>query len=224
MRLRSAVLALLLTTTGIVAFPALVTAAPRHNYNLTIFATPDPVIAGGDVLIYGRLQGTDNANQPVRLYHHLAGSGKGYSLVATTTTDSAGYYDFPRAEGIVYTNRSWFVRGPADAHSRTVYERVSALVDIQPSTTSTDTDHPVVFTGTVTPNHAYEHVYLQVHVGSTDDWKTIGSAQLDAGSHYSLAHRWARPGVRDVRILFRRDRSQTERPTRAEATASPSRS
>jgi hypothetical protein len=205
MRLRLAVLAAVLTAVGTVAFPSLVTAAPRHDYNLTVIATPNPVIAGGDVLIYGRLQGSDNANQPIMLYHHLAGSVRGYSLVTSTTTDSEGYYDFPRAEGVVYTNRSWFVRGPAGAHSRTLYERVSPLVDINASTTNTDTDHPIAFTGSVTPNHAHELIYLQQQIGSSDDWRTVARTTLDGGSRYSIAHRWARPGVHDVRVLFRRD-------------------
>jgi hypothetical protein len=190
---------------AIAVAPGVTSAAPRHNHGLTIAATPDPVIAGESVLIYGRLTGAGSGAQPIRLYHHLNGSGRGFTLVGTTTTDPAGYYEFTRADGVVFTNRSWFVRGPDGSHSRIVYELVTPLVSVSASSQSTDTDHPIVFTGTVTPNHAFERVYLQQQIGSTDDWRTLESTFLDGGSQYTIAHRWRRPGVHDVRVLIRRD-------------------
>jgi hypothetical protein len=205
MRLRIAMLACALTALGSVAIPSLASAAPRHNHHLTIAATPNPVIAGEGVLIYGRLLGAANAGQTIQLYHHLLGSGQGYTLVSTTTTDASGYYEFPRAEGVVYTNRNWFVRGPDGSHSRTVHERAIALVSIATSTTSTDTNHEIVFTGAVTPDHPYERVFLQEQAGSSDDWRTLASAQLDGNSTYTIAYRWRRPGVHDVRVVFRGD-------------------
>jgi hypothetical protein len=203
-RLRSALLACAIAPLGAAA-PGIAAAAPRHNHDLTIAATPNPVIAGEGVLIYGRLMTPDNAGQTIRLYHHLNGSSRGYTLVASTTTDSSGYYEFTRAEGVVYTNRSWFVRGPDHTHSRTVYERVLPLVSLTASTTSTDTNHAVVFTGSVIPNHAFERVFLQEQVGSSDEWRTLASTFLNRASHYALAYRWRRPGTHDVRVLIRRD-------------------
>jgi hypothetical protein len=185
--------------------PNLGSAAPRHNHRLTIAAAPDPVSAGDGVLIYGQLERASVAGQPIQLYHHLIGTGRGYTLVGTTTTDSHGFYEFTRAEGVVYTDRNWFVRGPDGAHSRTVHERVFALVNANASSTSTDTAHPIVFTGTVTPNHAFERVFLQAQRGSSDDWHTLASARLDGRSNYTLPYRWKRPGERDVRVVFRRD-------------------
>jgi hypothetical protein len=193
-----------LTALGSVASgPA--SAAPRHNHHLTIAASPNPVSAGEGVLIYGRLLGADSAGQTIRLYHHLVGSGRGYSLVGTTTTNPSGFYEFPRAEGVVYTNRNWFVRGPASAHSRTVHERAVALVSISNSSDSTDTANPIVFTGHVTPNHPFERVFLQQQVGSSDEWRTLRSGRLDAASNYAIPYRWRRPDVHDVRVVFRGD-------------------
>jgi len=185
--------------------PAMASAAPHHNYHLSLAASPNPIIAGEGVLIYGQLKGPDNAGQLVRLYHHVADSGRGYTLIGTTTTDASGYYEFTRQEGVVYTNRSWFVRGPDGAHSHTVYERVAALVSMSAGATSTDTARPVVFTGAVTPDHAFQRVFLQEQVASSDDWRTLTSTQLDGASHYALAYRWPRPGVHDVRVLLRGD-------------------
>jgi hypothetical protein len=194
-----------LVTLAAALCPGSVSAAPRHDRGLSITATPDPVIAGEAVLIFGALTEPGNADQTIRLYHHLAGSHRGYTMVSSTTTDSNGVYEFPRAEGVVYTNRSWFVRGPSGAHSRTVREEVGALVDLHASATSAFTSQPVTFTGTVTPNHTGEYVFLQQQIGSSDDWRTVKRGRIGAGSKYAVSYRWKRPGVRDVRVLFRGD-------------------
>ncbi len=205
MRLRFAVLAAAVATLGVTVIPIGASAAPRHNHHLTIAATPNPVIAGQGVLIYGRLLGPGSGGQAIRLYHRLLGSGQGFTLVGTEMTNPEGYYEFTREEGVVYTNRDWFVRGPDGAHSRTLHERVVPLVSVASSTTNTDTNHAIVFTGSVTPNHAYDRVFLQQEIGGSDDWRTLTSTQLDGSSHYSIAYRWRRPLVRDVRVLIRRD-------------------
>ncbi len=202
MRLRLAVLVCMLTAIGTIAAPTLASAAPRHNHHLTIAATPNPVPAGDGVVIYGRLLGGTVADQPIVLYHHISDSHQGYTVIQTTTTDPSGFYEFTRAEGVVLTNRSWFVRGPNGSHSRTVYERVIALVSVIPSSTSTDTNTPVTFTGSVTPNHRFERVVLQQENGSSDDWSNLKTGFLDGSSTYSIAYRWRRPGTHDVRVVF----------------------
>src|SRR5579875_19600 len=209
MRHRAFVVACALAMTGSLLAAGPASAAPRHNRSLTIAAAPDPVIAGQSVLIYGRLLGPDAAGQTIRLYHHVVGGRPGYTPVATTTTDSSGYYEFTRGEGIVYTTRYWFVRGPAGTHSRTIRERVTPLVSIAASRTSTDTNHAVLFTGHVTPNHRFERVFLQQQIGSSDDWSTLRSTFLGPGSNYFIAYRWRRPGVHDVRVVFRGDARNT---------------
>jgi hypothetical protein len=201
MRVRFALVGSLLTALVAVAVPAIASAAPIHNRGLTINATPNPIIAGEGVLIYGQLQGGTVKGQPIRLYHRINPSAH-FSLVGKTTTDRFGFYEFTRAEGVVYTNRSWFVRGPSGTHSRTVHERVSALVSLQSNTTTADTGQPIVFFGHVTPNHAFERVFLQVEQGATNNWKTLASTRLGPGSNYVIAYRWRVPGERIVRILF----------------------
>jgi hypothetical protein len=208
MRLRFAVLGSVLTALLVAAVSATAGAAPRHNNGLTINATPNPIIAGEGVLLYGQLNAAPVGAQTIVLYHHVAGSHQGYTPIGRTTTDAHGFYEFPRAEGVVETNRSWFAREVAGqhVHSRTVYERVSALVSLAASTTNTDTNHPIVFTGHVDPPiHASERVYLQEQRGAGDHWMTLATARLTAGSNYSIAYRWRVPGVHDVRVVFRGD-------------------
>jgi hypothetical protein len=202
MRVRLAVLACVSAALLAIVVPT-VTAAPRHNRGLTINATPNPILAGEGVLIYGQLNVAPIGGQTIILYHHLAGSHRGYTRVTTTTTDSRGFYSFTRAEDVVMTNRNWFVREAGSrVHSRTIRERVAPLVTLSASATGTDTNHRVYFSGHVTPNHRFERVLLQEQVGSSDDWKTLKSGVLGPGSNYLISYRWRRPGERDVRVLF----------------------
>jgi hypothetical protein len=196
MRLRFAVLASLITALGALVAPGAGTAAPRHNHGLTINATPNPILAGEGVLIYGQLNESPVGGQTIVLYHHIAGV-PGYTRVASTTTMPNGFYEFARAEGVVMTNRSWFVRedGPRHVHSRTVRERVQALVSLSASQSSQFTRQPIVFTGHVTPDHAFQPVYLQVEAGPTNEWHTVQAGLVGPGSNYAITYRFRFPGV-----------------------------
>ena len=153
MRLRFATLGCTLGAAVLLAIPGLAGAAPRHNHGLTINATPNPIEAGQGVLIYGQLNTASNAGRTIVLYHHINGTHTKFSVIGRTTTDSHGYYSFTRAVGVVETNRQWYVRlaGNPAVHSRTVSEKVSALVSIAAASTNGTTRHPLTFTGHVTP-------------------------------------------------------------------------
>jgi hypothetical protein len=206
MRLRLAVLATLVTTLAAFAVTSVASAAPGHNRGLTINAIPNPIDAGEGVIIYGHLNVAPVGDQTIILYHHLAGSGRGYTKVGQTTTDSRGFYEFTRAEDVVLTNRSWFAReqGAHAIHSRTVFERVAALVSLTASTTTAVTEQPVTFTGSVTPNHAGERVILQEQ-DNAGNWRNLKSGRLDGGSNYSIIYRWRFAGDHTVRVLLPRD-------------------
>lgn len=206
MRLRFAVPAAMLAALVVAVSPGIASAAPHHNNGLTIHAAPNPILAGEGVLVYGQLNAPPVAGQTIVIYHHVAGH-PGYSPVAHTTTDSHGFYEFPRADGIVNTNRSWFAReqGGQHVHSRTVYERVAALVSLVANPTNADTRQPITFSGHVFPNHAGEPVFLQQQVGATDRWRTLKRGHLGPGSNYSITYRWRVPGARAVRVVFRGD-------------------
>jgi hypothetical protein len=207
MRLRLAVLASVVTTLVAVAVPSVAAAAPVHNRGLTINAIPNPLPQAGDgVFIYGFLHVGPVAGQTVVLYHQLAGSGLGYTRIGVTKTDSHGFYEFTRAEDVVLTNRSWFVReaGIHQIHSRTVFERVEASVSMAASTTTAVTGQPVTFTGSVTPNHAFERVFLQEQTNA-GTWRDLKSGRLDGGSNYAITYAWRFAGDHTVRVLFPAD-------------------
>jgi hypothetical protein len=208
MRLRFAVLASVLGTLAFVALAGVATAAPRHNRGVTINVTPNPILAGEAVLIYGQLNQAPITGQTIVLYHHLDGSGMGFTKVAQTTTDSQGFYSFPRAEDVVTTNRDWFVReaGLHGVHSRTVHERVAPLISLFANRSTVDTNHLILFYGHVTPNHAGERVRLQEQQGQTgNDWRTLASTRLSGGSNYAFAYDWRVEGVHVLRVVFEGD-------------------
>lgn len=151
MRLRFTMLATALAAFVIAAIPSLASAAPHHNRALTIHLVPPSVVAGDEVDIIGQLKGAGSANQPIVLYHRI-NPARGFSAISRTTTDANGRYEFIRADGIVVSNRSWFVRGPLTTHSRVMHEYVASSVSISPDPDSGGvvagtTAHPVVFSG-----------------------------------------------------------------------------
>lgn len=204
MRLRIAILACALSALVAGLGPSAASAAPHHNQGLSIHAVSHSIIAREAVLIYGRLRGADHGGQVIRLYHRI-NPRPNFSLIGVTKTDSAGLYEFTRAEGIVLSNRSWYVRGPGFTHSHTVHERVAALISLSASTASGVTRHPVVFSGHVTPEHAGNQVLLQVNFGSGDEWRTIKSGRIGPGSDYQISAAFRTPGERDVRVVLPAD-------------------
>lgn len=190
------------------ALPAVAGAAPQHNRALTIHAAPLSIIAGEQVLIYGQLEGADHAGQVIRLYHRINPSPV-FTLISKTTTNGAGQYEFVRADGIVMTNRNWYVRGPVFSHSRTVHERVAALLSLAASSPTGTTRHPITFSGHVTPGHAGSVVVLQVQNAAGTAWRTLARSVVGSGSNYQFNHAWRAPGAYDVRVLFRGDARNT---------------
>ncbi|HEY2258653.1 MAG TPA: hypothetical protein VGH45_03025 [Solirubrobacteraceae bacterium] len=208
MRSRITVLAAGIAMFTCAAVPGIAGAAPQHNLGLTIHAAPRSIQAGDPVLIFGRLEGPRRANRLITLYHRI-NPRPFFTVIQRTRTDSAGRYEFIRLRDVVNTNRSWFVRGPRGTHSRTVHERVQALISLAASSPAGTTRHPIVFSGHVTPRHAGELVLLQVQKGSSDDWMTVDRGRIGPDSNYSISHAWRTPGARNVRVRFRGDARNT---------------
>jgi hypothetical protein len=180
---------------------------PVHNRGLTIAAAPNPISTGDPVLVYGRLDGPDNGGQQITLWHNIADVPGGFTPVTHATTDTNGFWSIPRADGVVTTNRAWFATAGQGVHSRTILERVHATVTLDQPADPLVTRQPVTLTGTVAPNHAGDRVILQRQDGANGDrWRTIDATHLDSGSHYTIVHRFLRPGDRTLRVVFRGDR------------------
>jgi hypothetical protein len=212
MRLRITVLAAAIAVFALGAVPGIAGAAPQHNRGLTIHAVPGHILAGDAVLIYGRLEGPGHANRQVRLYHRINPNVR-FSLIGITRTNTFGEYEFTRAEGVVLSNRSWFVRGPSFSHSRTVHERVAALITLAASSVNGLTRHAIAFSGHLTPNHRGSVVWLQQQNAAGTGWHNLSRTVVGSGSNYQISHAWRVPGAYEVRALFRGDRRNTTAPS-----------
>ena len=206
MYLRIVLAASLFAALGLVIAEGMARAAPQHNHGLTINATPNPIVTGDPVLIYGQLNRPHPGSQKIVLYHRVNPSAT-FAKIQTTVTDASGFYEFTRAVAKVPTNRSWFVRalGAGNVHSRTVHERVAAALTLTVSTAIGDMRHPLTFAGQIAPAgvHVGETVFLQELKGDTGDaWATIGQGAIDASSSYSITHAFLQPGSRDLRVAF----------------------
>ena len=213
MRPRAAVLATLVTAVGCVSLPALAQGAPHRNHGLTIAATPNPIVSGDAVLIYGQLNVPNPGNRRIVLYHRI-NPNSFFTVIGTTRTTPTGFYEFTREEGVVLTNRSWFVRAPelpGRIHSRTVHEHVAAEVSLNPPTsTAALTGQPVTFTGAVAPDHRGEPVLLQEETGQNGNgWKTVKQGTLDGASQFSITTWFKVPGDHTVRAFFPEDPRNT---------------
>ena len=203
MRLRIVVSASLLAAFLVVAEVGAVSAAPRHGTALTIAVTPSAIISGEGVLIYGQLNLSDPGGKKIVLYHELA-PGRTFTVVGTTHANAEGFYEFVRREGVVTTNRSWYVTGPGDARSRMVHETVSALLSMAASSSEGFTNRPLTFSGNISPGgHAGETVFLQEQTGlSGSGWNTIGRGVIDTSSNYAITLVFRQPGDLELRAMF----------------------
>ena len=191
----------------------------RARHHVSINVAPHTITAGDPVVIFGRLSGPNRSGRVVHLFHHVPGV-PGFQLVQNTTTDSVGAYEFMRADGVVDTNRVWFVTSDG-AFSRPIRERVHAQVTL---TGPTDTNlltgpaHPYTFTGTVSPAKVGDRVILQRQnaASGTDDWHAIDRGKpvfVAPGGTFTINHVFVDPGDANIRVLVRADNKNIESPS-----------
>jgi hypothetical protein len=172
---------------------------------------PTHLVAGEEVLAFGRLHCVNPANeshQEVSLFHHVWGL-PGFTYVQHVTTDAAGFYAISRADGVVDTNRSWYVRARG-ARSATKRIRVSAQVTLSgPAEGQLLTGFPnrVTFTGTVSPADIGARVILQRQNSLTgNEWHRIDSDTVEPSGTsgvFTIVHRFIVPGDANIRVLVR---------------------
>jgi hypothetical protein len=185
----------------------LVPAASAQARGITINAAPNPVTVGDGVFIYGQLNAPKHANRRVILWHRINGQRR-FTVVQRTRTDPNGFYSFTRAPGVVDTNRNWFAQSGRFV-SRRVHEKVIPEVTLDQPAPPYQTNHPITFTGKVTPAapHVGERVLLQVATGDNDtQWRNLDRGPLGADGSYSITHNFRQPGERTLRVVLRADR------------------
>lgn len=207
MRVRIPVLASVGAAAACAVAPSIAAAHPHATRGLTIHTTASHIIAGDPVVIFGHLAGPDHANREITLYHRV-GTHPRFTVVSRTRTNADGKYFFPRAQHIVNTNRSWFVRGPGHTHSSTIHELVAPEVNLTSDVASATTRNAIAFKGQVTPGNG-GRVTLQVQTAAGNRWRSVAGARVGAGGRFTINHAWRTPGPRTVRIHFPGDAVNT---------------
>lgn len=180
--------------------------SPNGRHQISIAVSDNPIVAGDQLAIFGRLSGPNNAGRVVTLWRR---TGRRFSVpVQRTRTDAHGFYAFLRAKGVVNTNRSWYVTS-LRARSRTIHERVFALVTLSGpadgSNLQTGRAHRVTFTGTVSPFRVGDRVVLQRQSSQNGGgWHRIDATRVRRGGTFTIVHTFRMPGSADIRVLVHR--------------------
>ncbi len=167
--------------------------APRQNPRLTIGASAEPLAYGQSVTLSGTTAAA--ADQPLTLLARTADSA--FSPVATVTTDGSGGYRFPAQSPLRST--VYKVTG-AGTSSTTAFEPVTPLLSAQVSATSAQSGEPLTFSGTITPVHAGQVVFLQRQNPSGLGFHTVEEGTVSAGGTYSIEHTVSGGGTQVFRV------------------------
>jgi hypothetical protein len=207
----AAMAALLLAPAGASAFKH---PSPSGRCRISINVAPPEITAGDPVVIFGQLhcrRPAQQANQTVKLYHHLIGSHSfGFTYVQSVNTDAHGFYEFSRADGVVETNRAWYVR----AHgAQSASKRIKVAAQVSLSGPPTDTQlltgpaNKVTFTGSVSPADVGARVILERQNALTgSEWRRIDVGTVEQGGSFTIVHTFRFPGDANLRVLVRSQR------------------
>lgn len=191
--------------------------SPNGRHHVSINVSENPVVAGDGLTIWGRLAGPNNANRKVVLWHRINPNPQ-FTPVQTVSTDANGFYAIVRPDGVVDSNRNWYVKSQG-ARSRTIHERVYSLVSLSGpadgSVLQTGPAHKVTFSGAVAPAAAGQKIVLQRQdaTGSGLHWGTIDHATVQADGTYSILHTFRVPGDANIRTLVRPTRRHIASPS-----------
>ena len=200
MRRRSILVPLLIALIGVAGAAALETSSAAPGMRLTIGSTPDPSTAGQPVTISGRLFDPHAQGAFVTLWQRLGWQHR-FHRVLGTSTDGNGQYTFARRRGAVEINRQWYVMARG-LRSRTIRQRVQAVVTLAVSEATTPSGRRLVLSGSVGPSHAAERIQLQQNSGQ--GWGTFARPRLDRRSRFSAALS-AQGGSIQLRAFLRGD-------------------
>ena len=162
---------------------------------LTIAAAPNPSTGPQAVVITGQLLGPRHSHAIVLLWRRLPGN-KRFHPNAVTRTDGFGHYSITAN---VDGNRWWYVTARG-FRSRTVLQRVQALVSLAASVSRAAPGDQVTFTGSVSPSHPAAQIVLQ-QLG-TGGWQSVASGNVGADSTFSITYAFPANGTYQMRAYL----------------------
>jgi hypothetical protein len=165
----------------------------RQNPRLTIRASAEGLSYGQSVI----LSGTASAAPDQLLTLLERTPARGFAPVAHARTDGAGNYQF----GAVSPLRDTVYRVSGNGvSSARLLEAVKPLLTAEVSAASIPEDQPLRFSGTLTPAHAGQLVYLQRQNVSGIGFHVVDVTTLSAGGAYSLEHSLSGAGTQVFRV------------------------
>jgi phospholipase C len=177
---------------------------PAHGHcalGVSIVSSLDPSSAGAPVTISGVVRGVRRGTR-VALWHRLP-SRRRFRRVLVTRTGRGGSYSFLRRAGIVMTNRRWYVVVEG-RRSKTLQQRVAALVTLAASDTSPSQAESVTFSGHVTPSHTGDQILLEQ--ATSGGWSVVARTRADRSSDFAVGHAFTADGPVSVRAVLPGDR------------------
>lgn len=163
-----------------------------QNPRLTIDTSADPISYGQSVTISGVAAGV--ANHPVTLLARTPGGA--FAVVATSTTDASGGYDFTQSP---LQSTSYRVT-VATTMSTVLFEGVKFLLSPAPEPSTAEAGQALTFTGTVAPLHAGQVVRLERRNPAGIGYSVVDTGTVNAESTYSITYTAHTVGSYTLRI------------------------
>jgi phospholipase C len=181
-----------------VAASAFSAASAKRPAAISIQSSSNPSTAGKPIILSGRLLGAPKASATVTLWQLLPGQ-RGFRSVLKTKTEAHGAYVIPLAS--VNTNRRWYVTS-SGVRSRTIHQRVRALITLAPSENLPLPGDRVVLSGHVTPSHSGARVAIEQF--GAHGWRVLARRRLNRGSNYAASHKFG-AGKTRLRVMMAAD-------------------
>jgi|HubBroStandDraft_6_1064221.scaffolds.fasta_scaffold03240_2 phospholipase C len=170
--------------------------AASRRTRLTVTSAPNPSTDGQTVTIAGRLTAPHHSHAVVLLWRRLPGQRRFHPTAATRANHAGRYAITVRVDG----NRWWYLTSRG-LRSRTVHQRVQALVSLAASETKAAPGDQVAFTGSVSPWHPGWQIVLQEL--ATGGWQTVAQGALNGASAFSVGYAFPADGMYQVRAYLR---------------------
>ena len=168
---------------------------------LTIYASPNPVAAAGQVQVFGRLvavrRGVRRCGITIVLWQRFPNQHR-YTAVGHARTTANGRYSFVIPAGTVTTNRNWYATARG-LRSRVLAEHARPVVSLASTATFAVAGDVETFSGQLQPGQAGQRIALQRQAGRR--WMTVAQPRVGRTATFSVNHKFTTGRTEQWRAL-----------------------
>lgn len=188
--------------------------ATLHATFLTLEAARSEVTSGEKVKLSGNLSSTDGsaqlAGRQVSIQRRNADSSAEWKTIATVTVAADGSFEQLVKPSVNTEFRATYAGAPDNSSvSDTVRVDVALRLTVRISGYEFVKGDRVLFSGSVSPNHAGFPVELQLLNEDDDEWNAVNGAKLDRKSRFALRYKLKATGVYMFRVVAQGDDGHT---------------